>query len=388
MTTCGVAGLSARAMAQSMAAGGFDVVALDCFGDLDTRAASRDWRPIRDPASPAPRIDARALLGQLGALAAQGACAGWIAGGGFEADPALLARAAVTLPLIGCPPAAVEAVRDPRRFFALLDGHHIDHPPVREQAPDDRRGWLRKDARGTGGWAVLEADEAHADDAAAGPHPMAYWQRRGPGMAMSATFVADGRRAVVIGFNRLLSRSFGRRPFVYCGAIGPVAMPPRAAAAVESAVDRLVDAGGLVGLASLDLLLDGDRVSVLECNPRPPATLELHDDRLPGGLMRAHWEACTASRLPDRAALAPVGGAQAVRGSRIVYARRSFLLGPAPAAWLAAQADVRDRPAAGQHFDAGDPVCSVFARGVDAPAVEDMLRQRRRALLDHLETSA
>lgn len=399
MTVCVLAGVSVRAMAEAMADAGFDLVALDVFGDRDTRRWCRDWISVAPAAGP-PRLSAQPLLSALASLSARADVAGWIAGSGFEADPGLLGRAARLLPLVGCAPEVVQRLREPSAFFALLDALRIAHPEVRFRPPAAPAGWLMKDARGTGGWAVRPAaDAGRANDAAlpgirppgeggagdeGGDAVWRYWQRQAPGQAMSACFVADGRQAVVLGHNRLLSRRFGRRPYVYCGAIGPVPLAPEVEAEVQRSVDALVWATGLVGLASLDFLLDREALTVLECNPRPSASLELYRDRLPGGPMQAHWAACRHGRLPARPD--PGAASDDVSGTRILFTRRPMALSAPAADWLAAQADLRDLPAAGLRFAAGDPLCSLVARDRDADAVQARMRQRRRELLEHLET--
>lgn len=441
MPVCAVAAVSARPIVQSLADAGFGVVALDVFGDRDTRRASLEWQSIGEPA--AQRVDGARLLDALRALARRGDVAGWVAGGGFEADLDLLAEAAEVLPLVGNGAAAMRAVREPRRFFAALARHGIAHPPVRASrpplvpAPGD---WLRKDARGTGGWQVRAEDASVAADdvlarsgagapaAPASPRPDeapaegvraaaggrddsafaalrdVYWQRDIAGCAMSATFVADGRRARLLGCNLLLTRRFGRRPYVYCGAIGPVVVSDRLQRELRQALDALVAEAGLRGLGSLDFILDDEgRMLVLELNPRPSASLELYRERLPGGPMRAHWLACTEGLLPDgppgaKAASGPATdpgapreqggqGGTPVGGTRIVYARRPLRLDAAQAEVLAARPDLHDLPHAGQAFEAGDPLCSIGAAGADAAEVRERLRARRRELLDFLETA-
>ena len=51
MPTIAVAAISARAMAEAAASDGFKVVALDLFGDTDTRRAASRWLPIGAPGS-------------------------------------------------------------------------------------------------------------------------------------------------------------------------------------------------------------------------------------------------------------------------------------------------------------------------------------------------
>ena len=116
----------------------------------------------------------------------------------------------------------------------------------------------------------------------------------------------------------------------------------------------------------------------LEINPRPSASMSLHTQAWPGGLMRAHVEA-VQGRLPATPAAHPPG----LRGTEIVYALSSCMLGTRLATQLAAATDCHDLPdasdsdSAGTHFAPADPVCSVSAQGSDVAAVQRALAERR-----------
>ncbi|MEO7338273.1 MAG: ATP-grasp domain-containing protein, partial [Caldimonas sp.] len=253
-----VAGLSARMLAETAADEGFDVVALDLFGDADTRRASVDWHAIGNPSSL--RIDAEMFLDALRvAAAAHADVLGWIAGSGFEGRPDLLQRGAQVMRRIGNDADTVARVRDPQSFFAVLEAARVPHPPVRFSAPSGK-GWLLKDAHGCGGWHVRRVEappdrSLSAADADAPAHH--YFQREVDGIPMSATFVADGRHARVLGFNEQIVKPVGRHPFGYHGAVGPVPMQAALAARVTAAVEAVVAAFELRGLGSLDFMLQG-----------------------------------------------------------------------------------------------------------------------------------
>jgi predicted ATP-grasp superfamily ATP-dependent carboligase len=364
-----VAGTSARAMAESARQGGWRVVALDVFGDLDTRRASARWCRIGDPRTLA--IDPARLREALAAAAAsEPAPAGWVAGGGFEGSPELLDAAPPGLPLLGMTAGAVRALRDPRHFFGTLDRLSLAYPPVRHTPPVDPAGWLAKRAGGTGGWHIRPAADAGA------PHADTYWQRHQDGCPMSALFLADGESARVIALNALLVGPLGERPHVFQGAIGPM----RDAAledAVGSVLSAIVPAFGLRGLASLDFIAAGRTTWLLEVNPRPSASMVLHPQAWPAGLMRAHV-AAVAGHLAGARARA------GVRGTRIVFATRPCRLDGAVLAGLAHQPHLHDVPSGPTAFAAGDPVCSVTAEAPESDAVERLLEARAAAVLEAL----
>ncbi|HSI59933.1 MAG TPA: ATP-grasp domain-containing protein [Ideonella sp.] len=375
MTVLAVAAMSARMMAEAAVRDGFEVIALDLFGDVDTCEAASRWFSIGSGSEL--RIDPALTLAALRVLAHRGGVSGWVAGGGFEGLPELVAQGAAVLPLIGTQPAAIAAVRDPVRFFTFLAALDIAHPRVQMRVPADPAGWLIKDANGCGGWQVHRAPPQGTQEA---PPQHCYYQREQRGQAMSATFVANGSDAVVLGFNEQIVNAFGQRPFVFCGVIGPVPLPPAAAGQVQRAVSALTAEFALRGVCSLDFLLDGDGIAVLEVNPRPPASMALYGELAP---MAAHLRACQQGELPaaPSAAVPP-----RVQGSEVVFAQGPLVLGQDAVMHLAAWPGVHDLPCAGGRFGPGDPVCSVSASGSDAAQVRALLSRSRTALLRSLET--
>ncbi|MDY0748802.1 ATP-grasp domain-containing protein [Paucibacter sp. R3-3] len=334
-----VAGLSARLMAEAAARAGHEVVALDLFGDLDTRAAAVEWHGIGEPAEL--RIDGARLLDALQGSGAQA----WIAGSGFEAQPALLARAAALCPLLGTAPEDAARIREPALFFGLLTACDIEHPRWGVEVPRDGRPWLRKNAWACGG--------THVERVAAGarqPSPHHYFQQEVAGPAMSATFEADGRCATVLGVNEMI---LAPGSFAFRGVIGPVPVPPALTRKIDGIVQRLTESFRLRGPCSLDFIRTGEAsLSALEVNARPPASMALY----------------------------PANGE--VRGLETVFARRAGEITRS-----LAKPGVHDVPQPGTRYAAGDPVCSVSAAGPDAAAVRAKLAAAREALLDSLEKS-
>lgn len=390
MTMLAVAALSARAMAEAAARDGYQVAALDLFGDTDTRAASTVWSALGEPG--ALRMDAARLVSALQALASRGDVLGWCPGAGFEGRADLLEQGAAALPLIGNDAATVRRVRDPRIFFGCLDRLGIPHPEVRAAPPDegDASGWLVKDFQGTGGWHIRRwAGRAASQPGASSSR---YFQREASGRPMSATFIADGVGACVLGCNELKTRRFGAKPHVYCGAVGPVDLPASVMRQIGRIVPALAGEWALRGLGSLDFLLDGDTVSVLEINPRPPASMALYGHRrfedaaLSGrtthGVMEAHIRAC----LHGERTVIRADDAAATHGTEIVYARRPAQLSVAMTQGLSRWPGAHDLPAAGTRLGAGDPLCSLTASGTSADAVKLRLNDSRKELLQTLET--
>jgi len=351
-----VAALSGRALAQSARRGGYHVTVLDCFADRDTRLAAARWQVVAAPNSL--HFGRRVLLDAAAALAPE---APLVYGSGFEARTGLLARLAAGRTIGGNPPAVVRAVKDARRFFARLDALGIPHPEVRYQPPRPTDGWLVKRSGGAGGTHVRPAGSRP-------PGARDYFQRSAPGQPMSALFLADGRRAMILGFSQQWTSSArSGLPYLFGGAVGRVPIPDPLAAEIASRLDALVADAHLVGLNGLDFLLDGKRWSVLELNPRPTATVELYDADYDRGLVHLHLEACRGL-LPAAARSGPA------RALAIVHAGSEWQVGEAfdfPL-WC------RDLPNPGAAIHRGDPVCTVHAEAEDAGEAMRLVQERMR----------
>lgn len=375
MDTLVVAALSARLLAEAAARDGFGVIALDLFGDADTRRASTRWHGAGDSA--AMHIDPPRLLQGLRAAAAQ--AAGWIVGSGFDADFDLLAQGAAILPLLGMPVRRLRRLRDPGSFFAALDQLGVPHPLVAFRPPRDCTGWLRKDAGGSGGRRVRRARAQEPPLA-----PSQYFQCEEAGEPVSATIVAANHGVQVLGFNRMLVEPMAARPYVYAGAIGPIALPPAAEERARDIVATLAAHFALMGLCSVDMLLQGNRLLVLEVNARPPATIALYADRTEPGLIRSHLDALDG-RLPHLKPLLQHEAAQAMRGVLTVFAPCAATLGAATAERWAGMTGCHDVPPGAARFASHDPVCTVSACGSSAPEVETRLRRLAAQRIAELE---
>lgn len=358
-TPCLIVATTGRALARSARRGGHPVVVLDLFADCDTRRYATVCRRL--PAR-GWDFDAAATLAAAGEFCPPPAPL--VIGSGFENRPELLGALAEGRRFFGNTPATIAATKDPQRFFALLDDLGIAHPETTRQPPAAPAGWLVKSVGASGG---IHVRPARQGERAA---PEIYFQRRVDGRSGSVLFLADGQRARVIGYNELWATDSRDAPFAYAGAINRVTLPPPLRRRIAADLDALVEALGLVGLNGMDFVIAGDDYLVLEINPRPTATMDLHDDHHCGCLFDLHMQAC-AGQLP--ASLPP---SKAVRAHAVVYAPTAGRLAPSFAFpdWCS------DLPAGDAGFAAGMPVCMVHASGTRCSDVKHLVRQRRTAL--------
>lgn len=358
---------SGRALAESARRGGYRVWVYDGFSDRDTLAVAR-CRRIRQGF---PRLGEDAFIEEIAALPEPPR--GVVYGGGLEEADSLLRRLSARWRLFGNDPCVLERLRDPRRFFALLDSLGIPYPEVRFTPPDSAagKGWLVKRAGSCGGLGT-----AHFDPEFSVADSASYYQRHIEGSVMSILFIADGERHRTLGYNRLgMKSSNPPAPFLYTGAVGQVSLSVAQRRPLQEMVARLVSRLGLRGVNGLDFILNDDGILVLDLNPRPTATLELYEHLVSDGWIKHHIRACLGV-LPE----VPRAVSAAVCGHQIVYAPRSLEI-PAAMKW---PQWAKDRPAAGARIVPGQPLCSLFARGGGTHEVEALLRRYQDEILESL----
>lgn len=341
-------GLTTRAIAESAVRAGAAVVGVDYFGDLD-HAGLCETHPLRERGR---GYSAAALLEVARELRYDAV----VYGGGLENHPDVVAALAEGRVLLGNAPDTLRRVRDPGRLFAYLARAGFAVPDTRRPGdPLPAAGrWLLKPARGGGGQGV----RLHAGGPPAASEIL---QELVEGVSASASFVADGRRSVVLGWTEQRHRPGS---FRYAGNVLPLAGGAAAWQEVEAIADALSREYGLRGLNGFDFVLRGERPVVLEVNPRYCASMELVERASGASLFALHRAACDG-RLPARPALAP-----GVFGKAIVYAPHA-LVAPDTTPWV--PRGIRDVPHPGEVIRTGRPVCTVLATAPDRARCSDAL---------------
>jgi predicted ATP-grasp superfamily ATP-dependent carboligase len=369
-----IAGLTTRALALSAARAGWEVTAVDGFGDLDLRAATRVIPLRREAAVFDPARAAAAALDIPSDAVAYTS--------NFENHPAAVAALAGGRRLLGNPPAVLERVRDPLELMRALRRHGFDVPVTRAAPPRGAaaRYWLLKPRRSGGG---------HGTTAWRPGLPVRrhqYLQERVTGTPGSIVFVADGSGAVILALTRQLvgDRAFGTSGFRYCGSlVGPALFDqePRLLARATAMALTVTREFGLVGLNGLDFIARRGVPWPTEVNPRYSASMELVERGAGLSLFQLHAEGC-AGRLPR----VVVNGTGRVIGKAVVFARRDVTVGDTRR-WLE-DAAIADVPHPGEQVRRGRPICTVFAEGAEADACRRALWVRAAAIYRGLAPAA
>jgi predicted ATP-grasp superfamily ATP-dependent carboligase len=306
-------------------------------------------------------IDGARIIETLRQLAGNELPAAIVLGSGFERKTEIVDEIACHFPLAGNGSAAIRRAKDPQSLAAYCAELGIPHPAFQWEPPLDPENWVIKTAGDAGGSHVKRANgEA--------PTTGRYFQRFVSGRSISAQFVGNGRTARVVGFSRQWVSPAPATPYRYGGAVRLRRFDRRQAAMIGSWLSGLTQRTGLVGLCSADLIRGTDGYQLVEINPRPGATLDIFDDA-DAPLMEAHLRAATgrAFHLPCFADS---------MASMITYARAQVAHFPAIAwpEWTA------DHQSPGTRLIAGDPVCTIFARGPNAGAAHRLVKAQARQL--------
>jgi predicted ATP-grasp superfamily ATP-dependent carboligase len=358
--TCLLIAQSGRALAVSARAGGLAAHVLDRFADLDTASAALSCQIVSGDESGFHVGDLLEKLTQFLGTPLYGV----IYGSGLEEHYDVLEFLHRHWTLLGNDAAVVKSCKDPALFFPTLTRLGIPHPHTSLTTPQEyseHENWLIKRKGASGGGHI------HPWGADIQPGPHHYFQKKLTGRSLSVVFLADAWDAAIVGTNEMWTVAPEKHDFRYSGAVTQLDLPGSTALTLEEIVRVLVRELGLKGLCGMDVLIDEKgQCYVLEVNPRPTATFELHQTRQ--SLCEAHVLACQG-RLPT-----PSPGPPLLRAHQVWYADRDFIVSDCTwPEW------VSDRPRSGRTVRTGEPVCTVHA---EANCINDV----RKLLQDHSAT--
>ncbi len=358
-------GASVRWAAQSAAQGGYRVVGMDLFGDLDTRAACASFQLI----TAQERDNEESLAQRIAVVAArEQATVAWVGGmqctaGGGESSRLTIGELASLAHEFG--------FRFPPTRAALTERTPCKSTAVR---------WLIKARDSTGGLGIRFSQ----NEASRPPSATDYQQRWIPGRPFGLVAIAKRDQTTLVGLTRSIYHRCDDLPFVYAGSRTVEYDDAIPWQRMQGLCDQIAQRRGLRGLFNLDWICDRhNRWWLLEVNERPSASCEIlerqqrHHQTLAhrDSLMRQHIEAvlgtdnCVTSAPSPKtelpAALPTQSNAQVrTHLKRIVYSRNTGVVQMALliAAWKAEQPDleIADIPAENSPIEAGQPIATII----------------------------
>lgn len=384
-------GFSVRALVEACAILGLRTIAVDHFGDADTRQfAEGRWIPLE--------VDAQGGLAKATLEGIQAvACSKEsdfcqfvvLMAGGMENLPQAVEQLGGMLPVLGPTVPQLALLRDPRFLALVAEQADLDFPdtqlmsPDRDQLRDNR--WLWKPFRSAGGHQIVPLTAMPNVPSAIG----GYFQRTVVGQQLGVSVVLSKSEMRILGATYGLDSDDwpGPCPTIYRGSIGPISLADRWRAQISELGRYLQQRLDVRGWLQFDFLIDADdRLWLLECNPRWTAGMELLSQaggaplESPVSEHLAAWGVSLAVR-PSRLDW-NVG--RFLSGKAIVYAlRRTAIdsIGIQRLAQLSREGWLADIPATEQVIEPGHPIATVRTLNEIAEGKEAMDRVKERLIV-------
>ena len=355
-----IVGASVRAAAFSALRAGYEVVAADLFADADLQQACPAEHVAGYPEG-------------LTKWLASTPCDAWMYTGALENHAELVDRMAAIKPLLGNGGSMLRRARDPLVLQQELVNAGLAFPETTASPvglPLDG-SWLCKTYRGASGAGVRRLCDESQLMRAARSH--AYFQRYVEGMPAAATFVVSTYGELLLGVTRQLlgPDTTGAERWRYCGSIGPLPTSAEASQQLDTLGKLLSRRFHLRGLIGVDLVIDNDRVWVLEINPRYSASVEIVERSCGASPIALHVAACTETMMANHP-VASTPADELAHGKAILIARQDMIITNSFFCWAMERTGVEperrelaDVSPVGARIPAGGPVLTVFASGRD-----------------------
>ncbi len=370
-------------MAASAARAGWDVYAADLFCDLDLQTAAREAVPV-------PHGDGDEAAGYPWSLVAAAAgfssSAAWCYTGAVENHPNLIDAISRVRPLAGNTGDVVRRLRDPAELAGATFAAGLSFPETLS-SPDGLPldgTFLVKPLAGAGGrgirWWNPASAANHAMHQATPAGRLHIWQRYTPGTPLSASYCFAEGSARLFGVSRqLIGEPWCHAgEFAWCGAVnlrtaGSLPVVDRLLAQLERLGGVLAERFRPVGLVGVDLIVDAaGRLTVIEVNPRPTASMELFERSGAGSIAGSHLAACGFATPVDIPLEQPPVAPALNWAKAVLFAAQSTAISQSlidrlvreTSPWTQADGGwpaLADIPRPGQTIAAGAPVVTIFA---------------------------
>ncbi len=354
-----------RSLAASAHRAAYRVHVIDCFADEDTKLVSNSTHQVDflDDA-----FDESVLLDKVSTLHSCLSDMLLVLGAGFEKRTELIDKLANIAPVLSNSKSKIDTLKDPVSFYNLLSKALISTPDISSSRPTAIKDWLIKQSAAAGGVHVQWASQLKA-----APMPDSYYQKYISGTTSSAVFLAMKTDAKIVGYNeQLQSDQFVEMPFLYKGVVSRLSVENKEKQRIEEIVKKITTQTGLLGLCGIDYIVDDTgEIYVLEINPRPPSSFDLHE--LQGSLFDLHI-GCFEGRKIDY----EYRQADTVKGYAIFHAKQEVRIDET----IVWPSWVKDKPCFATVIKAKYPVCSIHTEADSIVKVKADLENK----LNHIET--
>lgn len=371
--TVWIVGASARAATESATEAGYRVWACDRFCDEDLRESAEVVLRIQDYPE-----GLKSVLDQLPEIP-------WLYTGALENRPQLVDSLAKQRELLGNSGSVLRRIRSPWTWPESLSGTGLKVLKHCREIPDsvNPRQWLEKPVRSCGGTDIRFSQTQRARRGF-------YFQEYIEGISYSAVCLGNASEANVLGITRQWTglKESGAGPFSYSGSIGPVSDLTQWRHPLKLAATNLTREFQLRGLFGLDLILADGQLSIVEINPRYPASTEILERSGMPSAIGLHIGACKNNDLSATA----TNTAKCQTGKLIFYADNP-IRGLIWRKFLDQQSQpqgvqLADRPSSDDVVQPGSPLLTLIAQDRDADSVTDHLFAVSMKLREFIQRTA
>ena len=371
-------GIDTVALSASARNAGYNIFAVDYFGDEDLKQICKNSLSIikqelgksygRLETGFSPNLLLRLVKRRLSTHQIDAA----LLASGLEDAPRFLAELHKLIPIVGNAPEIIKSVRDSWKFFDGLDRLSILHPTTmlvgnyreaKQAAENIGYPIVAKPVVTFGGAGIRKINDR--EELKSTFHQMAVSSREGVliqdfifGVNASVSFLSSGRSTILLTLSEQLlgMKEVGQKePFGYCGNIVPMSVDSRLVIKCRDLVRKIAIHFNLLGVNGVDLVISNDgEPYVIEVNPRFQGTLECVERVLGINLVAAHIEACTRKTLPSIKRKKSMSHC-----ARLILFARSASLAPN----LNKIREIRNIPLPGVLIEEGEPLCSIIIEG-------------------------
>ncbi len=393
-----VIGMDVVSLASSARKAGYQVYAVDYFGDQDLKRLCRKTRSIINQRTGETcgqlntDFNPKALIQLTKDLLRENEIEAALLSSGLEDSPEVLHELNDLVPIRGNPPDVIKQVRNKTEFFRELERLGIPHPETAvaenfEEAKEESKSIgfpvLVKPFGGFGGAGIREAENVQelkrAFREASFFDDSVLIQEDISGTPASVSLISSTRKAVVLTLNEQLlgMREVGQRePFGYCGNVVPLSATAAITDASKNVAEKVILHFGLVGSNGVDLVISEEGVPyVIEVNPRFQGTIECIERVVGTNIVTAHVEACAQERLPK------------IVREPLIFCVRLILFAPKRSIIpnLSTVKGIRDIPSPGVIIEKGEPVCSIVVEGTNRDSPLRKAKKLTKSILKLLQ---
>jgi len=371
-------GIDVASLTASARKAGYQVYAVDFFGDQDLKRVCRKSRSIvkQKPGRTCGRLSRdfkpKALLRLTKGLLRKSDVDFVLLSSGLDDFPEVLFELNDMVPILGNSPDTIKGVRDKTKFFKELKRLQIPHPETtvaenfeeaRKKSKDIGYPVVVKPLATVGGASIRRVQDTQGLKRLSRRtrlfHGKVLIQEHMYGRPASVSLISSRRGTTVLTVNEQLLgiRELGQKePYGYCGNVVPLIADKSVISECKDMAEKIASHFGLVGSNGLDLVISEEGLLyAIEVNPRFQGTLECVERVLGMNIVKAHVKACTEGGLPT---IIKKPTACCVR--LILFASRRSIVPD-----LSTFVEVKDIPLPEVVIEKGEPICSLVVEGAD-----------------------